>query len=270
MPFASGDVAIYYVDEGKVDEGKVDEGRRAETVFFCHGAGGNSTSWWRQIPEFARRYRCLAHDHRSFGRSRCPMDRFDVTRFAEDACAVLDAAGVDRAHFVCQSMGGWTGVQMALRHPDRVSSLVLADTIGGIALPSGLAATRGMAARASAAGALTPALAADYPRQDPQGAFLYQQLSAFNIDLRQDELFRRMFEPRALVSLEQVAALQLPVLVVAGRKDLIWSPAELRELAGLLPNARIVEIDAGHSAYFEAPDAFNAVVAEFLEAQGIE
>lgn len=254
MPFATGDVDIYYVDTG--------EG--AETVFFCHGAGGNASSWWQQIPEFAPRYRCLAHDHRSFGRSRCPMERFEVLAFADDACRVLDAAGVARAHFVCQSMGGWTGVQMALRHPDRVQTLTLADTIGGIALPSGLAATRGMAARAAAAGALTPALAADYPRRHPRGAFLYEQLSAFNTDLRQDELFRRMFEPHALVPLERAADLRLPMLVIAGSRDLIWSPAELGELAGLLPNARFVEIDAGHSAYFEAPDAFNAALAAFL------
>lgn len=193
------------------------------------------------------------------------MERFDVLAFADDACRVLDAAGVHRAHFVCQSMGGWTGVQMALRHPDRIRTLVLADTIGGIALPSGLAAIRGMAARAAAAGALTPALAADYPRQNPTGAFLYQQLSAFNADLRQDELFRRMFEPTALVPLASLPDVQLPVLVIAGTRDLIWSPTELRELTELLPAARVVEIDAGHSAYFEAPAAFNAALAEFLD-----
>ena len=90
MPFASKDVEIYFVDEGA----------GPQAVLFCHGAGGNSTSWWQQIPEFALRYRCLAHDHRSFGRSRCPLDRFDVNAFADDACAVLDAAGVDRAPHV--------------------------------------------------------------------------------------------------------------------------------------------------------------------------
>jgi 3-oxoadipate enol-lactonase len=254
MPFARRDVDVYYVDQGHGEE----------TLFFCHGAGGNSTSWWQQIPEFGSRYRCLAHDHRSFGRSRCPMDRFTVTAFADDARAVLDAAGVERAHFVCQSMGGWTGVQMALRYPDRISTLVLADTIGGIALPSGLDATRGMNERAAAAGALHPALAADYPRLDPRGAFLYLQLSEFNTDLVTSELFRHLFRQDALVPLAQAATLDLPVLIVAGQKDLIWGPEILHELAGHLPNAQVVEVDAGHSAYFEAPGAFNRALDAFL------
>jgi 3-oxoadipate enol-lactonase len=256
MPYAKGDVDLYYVDQG----------RGEEVVFFCHGAGGNSTSWWQQIPEFAGRYRCLAHDHRSFGRSRCPMERFTVTAFADDARAVMDAAGVERAHFVCQSMGGWTGVQMALRYPERISTLVLADTIGGIALASGLAATRTMNERAAAAGALHPALAADYPQRNPLGAHLYLELSAFNTDLVTAELFRHLFQPEALVSLEQARSLRLPVLIIAGRNDLIWGPDVLHELAGHLPDARVVEVNSGHSAYFEAPDPFNQALGQFLAA----
>jgi 3-oxoadipate enol-lactonase len=254
MPYASGSVEVWYTVEGT--------GRDA--IFFCHGAGGNAASWWQQLPAFAQRYRCVAHDHRGFGRTRCPTERLEIREFADDARAVMDAAGVGRAHFVCQSMGGWTGVQMALRYPERVRTLVLADTIGGIALPSGLAATRDMGARAAAAKALTPALAADYPARDPAGAFLYQQLSAFNTELDQAELFRRLFTSDAQTSLADVAQLRLPVLVIAGTRDLIWSPQILRELAALLPDARVVEIDAGHSAYFEAPVAFNAVLRTFL------
>lgn len=261
MAFApvSESVDIYFIDVGA----------GSEALFFCHGAGGNSASWWQQMPVFASDYRCLAHDHRGFGRSRCALQQFNVTAFADDACAVLDAAGVDRAHFICQSMGGWTGVQMALLHPDRVRTLVLADTIGGIALPSGLAATRTMADRATAAGALTPALAADYPAINPTGAFLYQQLSAFNDNLDQGELFRRMFAADALVPLDQASRLMLPVLVIAGCKDLIWSPAVLRELAEHLPDAAVIEIDAGHSAYFEQPEAFNQALWNFLAVRSL-
>jgi pimeloyl-ACP methyl ester carboxylesterase len=254
MPYTSGSVAVWYTVEGT----------GPDAIFFCHGAGGNAASWWQQLPVFASRYRCVAHDHRGFGRTRCPMSQLVVREFADDARAVMDAAGIDRAHFVCQSMGGWTGVQMALRHPDRVRSLVLADTIGGIALPSGLAATRDMAARAAAANAQTPALAADYPARDPAGAYLYAQLSAFNTELDQAELFRRLFSRDALVAVEDAARVRVPVLVIAGTRDLIWSPQILRELAAQLPDARVVEIDAGHSAYFETPRAFNAALRTFL------
>lgn len=256
MPYVNRDIDIYYTDQGSGDE----------TLFFCHGAGGNSTSWWQQMGTFAAGYRCLAHDHRAFGRSRCADEQFSVGQFANDVVAVMDDAGIQRAHFICQSMGGWTGVQLALAHPGRVASLVLSDTIGGFALRAGLDSARTMGQRAAAAGAVTPALASDYHLVNPAGAFLYLELSAFNSDLERLGLFQHLFAPEALVPMAQAAQLTMPVLVVSGSKDLIWPPQVLRELCDQLPDARFVELDAGHSPYFENPEAFNAAVTAFLES----
>lgn len=257
MPYAERDIAIYYTERGPRDT--------AQAVLFCHGAGGNAASWWRQIGAFADRYRCVAFDHRGFARSRCAGRQFSVAEFGADALAVLDAAGIEQAHFVCQSMGGWTGVQVALRHPERVRSLVLSDTLGGIAQRSGIDSVRGMGERAAAAGAVSPALAADYHRRDPAAAFLYQELSAMNADLDQGELFRQLFAAEHLVDPSAAAALDLPILVVGGGNDLIWAPVVLRELAATLRGAEFVEIDAGHSPYFENAPAFNAALERFLE-----
>ncbi len=259
MPFASRDVDIYYVETGQQNSGR-------ETVFFCHGAGGNSTSWWQQMTVFAEHYHCLAHDHRGFGRSRCTPEAFQVTQFAADALAVLDAAGVTSAHFVCQSMGGWTGVQLALQHPRRIKTLVLSDTIGGIALPSGLESIRTTGKRVEASGARSPALAADYPLKNPAGAFLYLELSAFNASHDDLGLNDKLFAADSLIPLERCVELDLPILLFAGKQDLIWPPSVLHELSDHLPNARIVEIDSGHSPYFENATLFNAELAEFLRS----
>lgn len=254
MPYAHRDVPLYYVDQGS----------GAETVLFCHGAGGNSTSWWQQVPEFARRYRCLAFDHRGFGRSVCSPEAFSVAEFGADALAVLDAAGVDRAHFVCQSMGGWTGVQVALNQPQRIASLVLSDTLGGIALPAGLESARTIGRRMAQTGAVSAALAPRYPEEDPKGAFLYLELSAFNTAFDQLDLFGKLFAEDVLVPLARASDLTLPLLVVSGLHDLIWPPEVLRELASHLPGSQRVEIDAGHSPYFENAGAFNEAVDTFL------
>lgn len=257
MPYAStSDVDIYYAERGPAG---------AQPLLFCHGAGGNGTSWWQQMGAFADTYRCIAMDHRGFGRSRCAPEQFGVEAFAADALAVLDAAGIEAAHVVCQSMGGWTGVRLALEQPSRVASLVLSDTIGGLALASGIESARGMKERADQAGAVTPALAADYPRRDPAGAFLYLELSAFNSDLEDLGLFRHLFAEASLLPVSRAVELALPVLVVAGEDDLIWPPAVLEELAGHFPDGRFVRVPAGHSPYFESPAAFNAALAGFLE-----
>lgn len=259
MAFVNRDVDIYYIQAG--DPG-------AEAVFFCHGAGGNSTSWWQQVPEFAAEYRCLAHDHRGFGRSRCTGEQFVVGEFAADVLAIMDAESVDRAHFVCQSMGGWTGVQMALQHPDRIRSLVLSDTIGGIALPSGVESIVTMNERAKRLGAISPALAPDYPTENPAGAFLYTELSAFNTAFDDLELFKKMFADEGLVPLERTRELNLPVLIFAGSDDIIWPPEILHELSDHIAGARVVDIDSGHSPYFENPQAFNRALREFLAGVG--
>ena len=260
MPFARRDVDIYYTDR------YTGSGSDAEVLFFCHGAGGNSTSWWQQLGEFSRQYRCLAHDHRGFGRSRCTPEQFAVSAFADDVLAVMDVARVDRAHFVCQSMGGWSGMRLALDHPDRVVSLVLSDTIASLGLPSGIDSTRTMAARADAAGAVSPALAADYHLRNPAGAMLYQELGAFNCDPESLNLFARLFDREVMMDLARAATLAVPVLVVAGTNDLIWPPEVLRELASHLPGAKYVEVEAGHSPYFENPVAFNHALTEFLDS----
>ena len=255
MPYVSRDIDIYYVDAGDPE---------AEAVFFCHGAGGNSTSWWQQVPEFSAQYRCLAHDHRGFGRSRCTGEQFRVDEFSADVLAIMDSVAVDAAHFVCQSMGGWTGVQVALNHPDRIRSLVLGDTIGGIALPSGLESVTTMNERAERLGAINPALAPDYHNTDPARAFLYTETSTFNGSFEELDLFAKLFAEKALVPLEKAEALDLPVLIFAGSNDIIWPPEILHELGRHIGGAQVVDIDSGHSPYFENSQAFNQALQTFL------
>src|SRR5262245_21403483 len=81
-------------------------------LVFAHGAGANTRVWWQRVRAFARRNRVLTFDHRGFGRSRCEPGAETADHFGADLAAVLDHAGIDRAALVCQSMGGWTGLQL--------------------------------------------------------------------------------------------------------------------------------------------------------------
>ena len=106
-------------------------------VVLAHGAEGNSLSWFQQVPAFAKSYRTILYDHRGFGRSTCAPDDLQPARFGGDLVAVLDAAGVERAAVVAQSMAGWSAIQAALAAPERVSAVVLVATSGGLAAPGG-------------------------------------------------------------------------------------------------------------------------------------
>ena len=169
----------------------------------------------------------MAYDCRGFGRSTCTEEEFDGTRFGADAIALLDHLGIASADFVCQSMGGWTGVQVALEHPERVRRLVLSDTIGGIAVQSGIDSIRTLGERVSDTRLASAAIAADFPERQPALAFLYAQISDFN-RLPQGAVGGSLFDESVLLPIDRAKTLSLPILVFAGTHDVLWPPYVLR------------------------------------------
>ena len=107
-------------------------------VVFAHGRGGNAASWWQQVPHFAQNYKVIVFDHRTFGRSICPKEKFDRNLFDSDLVAILDQEKISPTAIVCQSGGGgWTGLRTSVHYPSRVSCLlVLSNTPGGLNIPN--------------------------------------------------------------------------------------------------------------------------------------
>jgi 3-oxoadipate enol-lactonase len=230
-------------------------------VVFAHGRGGNAASWWRQVPHFARRFHVIVFDHRGFGRSRCDEEHFESKYFHSDILAILDAEGIDRASLVCQSMGGWGGLKLAVTHPERVTSLVLANTPGGLDTPLANAAIAHLAS-----GAIPPGsgqLGASFVARNPEEAYLCRQISGLNSNFPRS--FNRLTSAQA-VTREDLEGYAVPTLAITGPEDILFPPPVMREVADTLPGARLVEMPGvGHSTYFEAPEVFNDLVFNFLE-----
>ena len=105
-----------------------------QTIVFVHGAGGNHLSWWQQIPVFRDRFRCVTYEVRGWGQSR--DDSGEGRRaFARDLGELMDALEVPEAVLVGQSMGGFSILPFAVRNPERVRGLLMADTFLGIDAP---------------------------------------------------------------------------------------------------------------------------------------
>src|SRR5580658_6560713 len=108
-----------------------DEQGQGTPVLLIMGLGYPSQMWHRTRPLLVERYRTIALDNRGVGRSDIPPGPYPIAVMAADAAAVLDAAGVDRAHVYGVSMGGMIAQEFAILYPHRVKSLVLGCTACG-------------------------------------------------------------------------------------------------------------------------------------------
>ena len=242
-----------------------------EVVVLSHGAGGSHAVWYQQIPALGVTHRVLTWDSRGFGNSTNRNETPSAEVAAGDLAAVLDELGIERAHLVGQSMGGWHIAAFAVAHPQRVRSLVFADTVGGLWTPE----LRQAMADFNASGGLVAdgptivgghrALWPGTAMRNQAHAFLYQALGSFH-DPPLAELRRTV---DFTVAHADVAALGVPVLFIAGTYDQIFPADLLAASAALIPGSRYVEIPAaGHSPYFEQPEAWNDAVGNFLAAVG--
>ncbi|MGI8927017.1 MAG: alpha/beta fold hydrolase [Tepidiformaceae bacterium] len=237
-------------------------------LVFLHGAGGNHLSWWQQLSVLARTYRCTVYDARGWGLSRGDMAVGRWT-LGTDLVALLEHLGITRAHVVAQSMGGRAVAGLVRLAPERVRSLVLCGTTAGATndrireLQDYLKGERGEG------GLREYALAPSFERSQPALATLYRQINALNPPRPRGFLGRPPATYRGSMH-TAIAATGAPVLFVVGEHDMITSPEMIREAQGLITGARCHEVlGAGHSAFFEAAQEWNAVVEEFLlEAPG--
>lgn len=254
-------------------------GQGGEPLMLVHGfTGGRAdfAEWVEPLADFGRHV--VVPDLRGHGTSGGPdgADRYDLEAFASDVLDLADRLGWGRFGLLGHSMGGMVAQRVALRAPDRLTSLVLMDThhgpVGGmdpalVELAIEVATTEGMEALATAMDQLggspletEPARRLRLERPD-LAAIDRAKLVASHPDM-----YASM--ARQLVGgadrLEALATLAVPTLVIVGDQDRPFIDAS-RAMAAAIPGARLVEVaDAGHSPQREAPDAWWRALSEFL------
>lgn len=253
MPYiVHGASRLYYERQGQGDP-----------VVLLHGVGGNHASWFHQIVAWRGKAELITIDARGFGNSE-DVEAWGRAAFADDLLAVLDALALPKVSLIAQSMGGGAAVNVAWRYPQRVRSLVLADTLVGLALPDELAVRMAeVAQRTQALTQLERVLGPTFTQAQPEQAYLYTALASFNATN-----VRTLKGEQPLVTGPQLSASGVPILFVVGREDVLFPPEHIQAFQQTLPGSTFLEIPgAGHSAYFEAPQVFNHKVYEWLDRQ---
>src|SRR3978361_27513 len=105
----------------------VEEVGTGTPILFIHEFGGNHQSWEPQVRFFSRRHRCITYAARGYPPSDVPteLDAYSQIKAVEDALAVLDGLGIEKAHIVGLSMGGFATLHFGLRAPQRALSLTI-------------------------------------------------------------------------------------------------------------------------------------------------
>jgi pimeloyl-ACP methyl ester carboxylesterase len=247
-------------------------------LLFIHEFAGDHRSWEPQVRYFSRSYRCITYAARGYPPSDVPGDPYAYSqqRAAADAVAVLDALGAGAAHVVGLSMGGFTALHLALRHPDRLTSAVVAGAGYG-AQPERQDAFRleceAIAAAFQAEGseqvaaryAVGPARV-QFQNKNPRGwaefAAALAQHSALGAALTMRGV--QAARPSLYALRTELAQVRTPVLLLAGDEDEGCLEPMLMLKRTIPSSGLVVLAQTGHTANLEEPDAFNAAVDRFL------
>jgi pimeloyl-ACP methyl ester carboxylesterase len=245
-PIQVRDLQLYYELHGA-----------GEPLVLLNGALGTGDSDWKQhLPAFAARYRVLAYDHRGHGRSSATTGPFaGYEELAEDLAALLDAVGIEQAHFCGFSDGAITLVPFAVRWPERVRSLILAA-----GQYTNDERTRALLNK------FTPEWIAEH--QPGWAAQLEQLHDTHHGPGYWQELLRQMMpmwrvEPD--FSLEQLGRLAAPTLLVAGEHDNLGHIDQQVAMRRAIPHAELcIAPAAGHFVIGDQPELFQLVTFNFL------
>ncbi|RHW24148.1 alpha/beta hydrolase [Nocardioides immobilis] len=249
-------------------------------LLVAHGGPGMSHDVYRSLDPLADRRKLVLWDHRGHGRSAAlPDGPVDMEQFADDVVTVADGLGLERFALFGHSFGGWVALEAALRHPDRVSALVLAGTTPG-QLGAGESPDDDQGPPPPAAVA---ALFGDLPSTDAGLVEMYRALAPYFLRVADPALLRDAIDP-ALVSadscrrvfealgrwsaVDRLGKIGCPTLLLAGRYDVFCSVQQHERIARRLADPDVVVVDeAGHFQWLDRPEMLD-LVDGWLSARG--
>jgi pimeloyl-ACP methyl ester carboxylesterase len=242
----------------------IDSGGNGVPVIFMHAASGTYESWEPQLPAFtAAGYRCITYDRRGWGRSRPDPTGEQPGRVSDDLHDLANHLGLDRVHVAATAAGGIGALDYAGTHPERVRSLVVADSIGGVQDPEYLQVQHRL--RPPEIQALPwelRELSAGYRGVNPEGTRRWIEIERGS---RPEGTQGLAQQPRSPMTFARLETLKVPTLLLVGEADLVSPPALMRMLAAHIPNCQFATVpEAGHAAHWEQPEVWNRIVLEFI------
>ena len=234
-------------------------------VALCHSLGTNRRLWDAQTAGLSRRYCVLRYDVRGHGETEVPQGPYTIESFAEDFLSLLDALGIERAHFCGVSLGGFVGQWLGANRPERIGALVLANTAARSGTEQGwndrIAQVTRDSLQSIEAASLGRWFTADFMKRDPSTVDRVRQML---LTTPVDGYAATCGAIRDMDLRPLASKIARPTLVISGASDASTPPSEAAWLADRIPRAEHVTLPAAHLANVEAADAFTETVLTFL------
>jgi 3-oxoadipate enol-lactonase len=237
------------------------------TLIISNPLATNLHLWDRQMPAFLEHFRVVRYDSRGHGESVADAGPYSIDGLGRDALAILDALGIETAHWLGLSKGGMVGLWVLVHAPERITRAVLANTAARVPGPD-LWNSRIRSARATGMDAVADAVADRWFTKGfrdshadevvavlamvwatPLQGYLATCAALRDMDLR-----------------EAMRTIEAPVLVIVGRHDPSTPPAMGAAIANAIKGARLVTLATSHISNVEDPENFARAVVDFLTA----
>jgi 3-oxoadipate enol-lactonase len=257
MPFAQlKDVRIHYDLAGPAD---------GPVLVFSNSLGETLSMWDPQTPVFQKQFRVLRYDTRGHAQSSVTPGPYTIEQLARDVLALLDELHIDRVYFCGLSMGGQTGMWLALNAADRFHKLVLSNTAAKIGSPEiwnpRIETVRKGGMKSISSAVMERWFSAEYRAKSPE---VVASTKLTFEGANSDGYVANCAAIRDFDARDAIAGIKIPTLVIAGTQDVATTPAESHYLADHIAGARYVELSAAHLSNIENSDRFNTELSTFL------
>jgi pimeloyl-ACP methyl ester carboxylesterase len=244
-----------------------------EPLVLVPGFASGAWSWRWQAKDLAKDFRVVTFDPRGVAGSRLKDGAsVSIVEIADDVSSLLEELGVDAAHVLGISFGGFVAQEFALRHPGRLKKLVLASTsFGGpnhvapsVEVLAPFSATDGLNSADRIRKYMTLGFSPNFVRDQSDIVDEFCTLRERNVV--PEEVYRQQLASAVTFSAEdRVGDITAETLVLTGDKDAVVPPENSENLARAIPGARLRSIKGGgHMAFVEQAGKFNAIIREFL------
>ena len=257
MPFINSNKLLFHCEWNGPED--------TPALVLSNSLGTNLTLWDPQIPVFEKHFRVLRYDSRGHGESGVSLRDYSIELLAQDVLGLLDALNLERVHFCGLSIGGMTGMWLAVHAPERLNKLVLCNTAPQI----GDAQTwdnRILAVRSGCTKAIAPSVVErwftpEFRAKNPDAvAKTREMIESTNAD----GYIASCAAVRDFNFWSELPGIHVPTLVVAGAHDHAVPVADAQRLAREITGAKYAELNAAHISNVEAADKFTAEVSAFL------